>query len=118
MHKACDLELRLSPTSNSYDSQNLQQQENQESQKITIFYNGQMCFSSDVTHLQAKSIISIASKEKSSLNGSDPPNMLWTQSVHQLQNPKVSMKRSLRSFLQKRKIRIQATSPYPLHLQR
>ncbi|CAH2034451.1 unnamed protein product [Thlaspi arvense] len=133
MQKNCDLELRLFPTSScdsdsdtsvveSRSSENSQAKE--ESQRITIFYNGQMCISSEVTHLQAKSIISIASREmeeRSSSNGSDLPNrstQFRHHHYHQLPNPKASMKRSLQSFLQKRKIRIQATSPYHQHSRR
>ncbi|KAL0698671.1 hypothetical protein Bca4012_054793 [Brassica carinata] len=125
MEKNCDLELRLFPTS-SYDtdsdtsvvesrSSGNSLPKKEESQRITIFYNGKMCVSSDVTHLQAKSIISIASREmeeRSSSNGSDPQNRLTRLHHQQLPNPKASMKRSLQSFLQKRRIRIQAISPY------
>ncbi|VVA93050.1 unnamed protein product [Arabis nemorensis] len=124
MQKHCDLELRLFPTS-SYDSEagsfgKPQEAKEEESERrmITIFYNGKMCVSSDVTDVQAKTIISMASREmeersSSSSDGSDPPNKS-TRVLHQqkLPNPKASMKRSLQSFLQKRKIRIQATSPY------
>ncbi|AEE31184.1 Tify domain [Arabidopsis suecica] len=125
LQQNCDLELRLFPTSYDSDSSDTTSvvestssgnpQPNEESQRITIFYNGKMCFSSDVTHLQARSIISIASREmktKSSSNGSDPPNKSTSFHHNQLPNPKASMKKSLQSFLQKRKIRIQATSPY------
>ncbi|KAJ0233644.1 Protein TIFY 5A [Hirschfeldia incana] len=131
MEKNCDLELRLFPTSSfdtdsdtsvveSRSSGNSLPKED-ESQRITIFYNGKMCVSSNVTHLQAKSIISIASREmeeRSSSNGSDPRNRLTRLHHHQLPNPKASMKRSLQSFLQKRRIRIQATSPYHQHSRR
>ncbi|XP_024008797.1 protein TIFY 5A [Eutrema salsugineum] len=116
MHKNCDLELRLFPTS-SYKSdsntsvvESRSSQLKEESQRITIFYNGQMCVSSDVTKLQAKSIISIASREMEE-RSSRFYNQLST-------NPKASMKKSLQSFLQKRKIRIQATSPYHQHSRR
>ncbi|XP_006304276.2 protein TIFY 5A isoform X1 [Capsella rubella] len=130
MQQTCDLELRLSPTS-TYDyssSENTssviessisgdhQVQPKEESQRLTIFYNGKMCVSSNVTHLQAKSIISMANRS----NGSDPSNestrFHHNHYDHQLPNPKASMKRSLQSFLQKRKIRIQAaSSPYHHH---
>ncbi|KAG2314396.1 hypothetical protein Bca4012_065065 [Brassica carinata] len=63
--------------------------------------------------MQAKAILSLASgdmKERSlsleSSDGSDPstiPNVLTR---------KASMKRSLRSFLQKRNVRLQASCPY------
>ncbi|XP_010478391.1 PREDICTED: protein TIFY 5A-like [Camelina sativa] len=131
MQQTCDLELRLFPSS-TYDSDSSddtsviessisrdQAQPKEESQRITIFYNGKMFVSSDVTHLQAKSIISMANRDmeekSSSINGSDFPNKS-TQFHHnhyQLPpNPKASMKRSLQNFLHKRKIRIQASSPY------
>ncbi|XP_010499533.1 PREDICTED: protein TIFY 5A [Camelina sativa] len=130
MQQTCDLELRLFPTS-TYDSDSSddtsvmestisrdQAQPKEESQRITIFYNGKMCVSSDVTHLQAKSIISMANRDmeekSSSINGSDSQNKStrFHHNHYQLPNPKASMKRSLQSFLHKRKIRIQASSPY------
>ncbi|KAF3509560.1 hypothetical protein F2Q69_00008421, partial [Brassica cretica] len=127
MENNCDLELRLFPTS-SYDESDTSVVESrscgnslskeEESQRITIFYSEKMYVSSNVTHLQAKSIILIASREmeeRSSSNGSDPRNRLTRLHHHQLPNPKASMKRSLQSFLQKRRIRIQAASPYHHH---
>ncbi|KAL0695690.1 hypothetical protein Bca4012_062870 [Brassica carinata] len=127
MEKNCDLELRLFPTSSCItDSENSVVEsrssgnslpKEEETQRLTIFYNGKMCVCSDVTHHQAKSIISMASteiEERSSSYGSDPRNRS-TRLNHdhrQLPNPKASMKRSLQSFLQKRQIRLQATSPY------
>ncbi|CAN6985749.1 unnamed protein product, partial [Brassica oleracea var. botrytis] len=126
----CDLELRVFPTS-SYDesytsvvesrSSGNSLSKEEESQRITIFYSGKMCVSLNVTHLQAKSIISIASREmeeRSSSNGSDPRNKLTRLHHHQLPNPKASMERSLQSFLHKRRIRIQAASPYHQHSRR
>ncbi|KAJ0240067.1 Protein TIFY 5B [Hirschfeldia incana] len=111
MQSNCDLELRLLPPRDPSTSENLQPK--QESQKMVIFYNGHVYVSSDLTHLQAKAILSLASgdmKERSlsleSSDGSDPstiPNILTR---------KASMKRSLRSFLQKRNVRIQASCPY------
>ncbi|CAN6824620.1 unnamed protein product [Brassica oleracea] len=84
MENNCDLELRLFPTS-SYDESDTSVVESrscgnslskeEESQRITIFYSERMCVFSNVTHLQAKSIILIASREieeRSSSNGSDP----------------------------------------------
>ncbi|CAH8380803.1 unnamed protein product [Eruca vesicaria subsp. sativa] len=127
MEKNCDLELRLFPTSSSItDSDNSVVEsrssgnslpKEEETQRLTIFYNGKMCVYSDVTHHQAKSIISIASREmveRSFPDGSDPRNRSTRLNHYhqQLPNPKASMKRSLQSFLQKRKIRIQADSPY------
>ncbi|CAH8347851.1 unnamed protein product [Eruca vesicaria subsp. sativa] len=112
MQTNCDLELRLLPPAcDSTSSENLQPK--QESQKMVIFYNGNVYVSSDLTHLQAKAILSLArgDMDKRSLSlessdGSDPsiiPNSLTR---------KASMKRSLRNFLQKRNVRIQASCPY------
>nr|XP_018439311.1 PREDICTED: protein TIFY 5B-like [Raphanus sativus] len=108
MQSNCDLELRLlPPPCDPSTSENLQSK--QESQKMVIFYNGHVYVSSDLTHLQAKAILSLASGDPLSLessDGSDPstiPNILTR---------KASMKRSLRSFLQKRNVRIQASCPY------
>ncbi|KAF8049710.1 hypothetical protein N665_2140s0002 [Sinapis alba] len=134
MEKNCDLELRLFPTSSCItDSDNSVVVESrssgnslpkeEETQRLTIFYNGKMCVYSDVTHHQAKSIISMASgemEERSSSNWSDPRNRSTRLNNYhqQFPNPKVSMKRSLQSFLQKRQIRLQATSPYYQHSRR
>ncbi|KAM7530470.1 hypothetical protein LguiB_033880 [Lonicera macranthoides] len=104
----------------------------EEKEQLTLFYNGTVS-ACEVTELQARAIIFFASQqmaEKSkspSLNGSDPlmvqsqmqsPSLngsdpLMVQS--QMQSPTstdLSMKRSLQRFLQKRKHRIQSTSPY------
>ncbi|AEC08997.1 Protein TIFY 5B [Arabidopsis thaliana] len=125
MQTKCDLELRL--LTSSYDSDfhsSLDEsssseisQPKQESQILTIFYNGHMCVSSDLTHLEANAILSLASRdveEKSlslrSSDGSDPPTIPNNSTRFHYQ--KASMKRSLHSFLQKRSLRIQATSPY------
>ncbi|CAN6975272.1 hypothetical protein BRARA_I02841 [Brassica rapa] len=130
MEKNCDLELRLFPTSSCItDSDNSVVEsrssgnslpKEEETQRLTIFYNGKMCVYSNVTHHQAKSIISMARREmeeKLSSNVSDPRNRsTQLNNYHQqLPNPKASMKRSLQSFLQKRQIRLQAASPYHQH---
>ncbi|KAF8110185.1 hypothetical protein N665_0086s0025 [Sinapis alba] len=103
MQSNCDLELRLLPPPPCDPSSSENLQPKQESKKMVIFYNGHVYVSSDLTHLQAKAILSLASgdmKERSlsleSSDGSDPstiPNVLTR---------KASMNRSLRSFLQKR----------------
>ncbi|XP_023640706.1 protein TIFY 5B [Capsella rubella] len=126
MQTKCDLELRLSPS--SYDSDfhsSLEEssssevsQQKQEPQMLTIFYNGHMLISSDLTNLEANAILSLASRDveerpPSSLrssHGSDPP--MITNNSTRIQQQKASMKRSLRNFLQKRNVRIQATCPY------
>ncbi|CAG7907871.1 hypothetical protein HID58_016036 [Brassica napus] len=113
MQSNCDLELRLLPP---YDSRSsVTPQPKKESQILTIFYNGHICVSSDLTHLQAKAILSLASKDMEerslsleSSNRSEPSIIPYNLN----QNQKVSMKRSLRSFLQKRNVRIQASCPY------
>ncbi|XP_065877207.1 protein TIFY 5A-like [Euphorbia lathyris] len=77
--------------------------EERTAQQITIFYNGNVCVS-DVTELQAKAILLLATREKitSSRGSSSNPNGL-------------SMKRSLQRFLQKRNHRIQSTFPYHIN---
>ncbi|XP_010509733.1 PREDICTED: protein TIFY 5B-like [Camelina sativa] len=123
MQTKCDLELRLSPSSYDSDfntsveesSSSEISQPKQESQMLTIFYNGHMCISSDLTNLEAKAILSLASRDVGSSlrssNGSDPSPMI-TNNITTIHRQKASMKRSLRSFLQKRNVRIQATCPY------
>ncbi|XP_010504925.1 PREDICTED: protein TIFY 5B-like [Camelina sativa] len=118
----CDLELRLFPSSYNSDfhtsveesSSSEISQPKQESQMLTIFYNGHMCISSYLTHLEAKAILSLASRDVGSSlrssDGSDPP--MITNNITTIHRQKASMKRSLRSFLEKRNVRIQATCPY------
>ncbi|XP_010907302.1 protein TIFY 5A [Elaeis guineensis] len=135
-----DLELRLSLGSSSQDcsaaessridgwSANLEQKQQQ--QKITIFYNGQICVC-DGTEFQARAIISMAKKEMddrmnknyhiqqqhqfeqkhNKLNPPQPPASS-SKAMPQLLNQGLSMKRSLQRFLQKRKARMNAASPY------
>ncbi|KAG5589953.1 hypothetical protein H5410_040467 [Solanum commersonii] len=117
MRRNCNLELTLMPPSilDNFSSKNCtmedQQLENKQSQQLTIFYNGKFVVS-DATELQAhkiaKAIIYLASrgmKEKTN-KMSEPSSPLL-----QLQTG-LFMKRSLQGFLQKRKNRVQATSPY------
>ncbi|KAL0897034.1 hypothetical protein Bca101_080995 [Brassica carinata] len=116
MQSNCDLELRL--VSPPYDSSSSKTpQPKKESQILTIFYNGHICVSSDLTHPQAKAILSLASKDMEekplslkSSDGPDPP--IIPKNLTQVHQQKASMKRSLRSFLQKRNVRIQASCPY------
>ncbi|XP_048432822.1 protein TIFY 5A-like [Pyrus x bretschneideri] len=81
-------------------------------EQITIFHNGQV-FVSDVTELQARAIILLAARE---MEGRD--RSMWSSAALLAFHsriygpPGVSLKRSLQSFLQKRKQRSQAASPY------
>ncbi|XP_073005285.1 protein TIFY 5A-like [Typha latifolia] len=89
--------------------------------QITIFYNGQICVC-DVTEIQARAIISMAKREmedkenennKHSFQQLQFPYKLQHRGLNpELLNQQLSMKRSLQRFLQKRKTRIAAVSPY------
>ncbi|KAH7545162.1 protein TIFY 5A [Ziziphus jujuba] len=98
-------------------SQQQQQQQQHQHQPLTIFYNGNICVC-DVTELQARTILFYASKEVEERlktpTGNDPcsPNV---QSQMSSPTAGLSMKRSLQRFLQKRRHRVQATSPYNHH---
>ncbi|KAK8641984.1 hypothetical protein V6N13_011350 [Hibiscus sabdariffa] len=111
MRRNCNLELGLLPSSYPGDSHDMMEEssrspENQ-LQQLTIFYNGRLCVC-DVTELHAKAILKLASRERDETIKT--PTALPTP----VNNPStaISMKRSLQRFLQKRKMRIQATSPY------
>ncbi|TKY59805.1 TIFY 5A [Spatholobus suberectus] len=131
MRKHCNLELRLFPPSLSdlrpmmeaevNESPQLQDPHHQRPQQpqyhpLTIFYDGKICVS-DVTELQARSILMLANKEMEKRvmtpTGSEPSSPIL-QSPHNMYSPGtgLSMKRSLQRFLQKRKNRVQETSPY------
>ncbi|XP_059670935.1 protein TIFY 5A-like [Cornus florida] len=131
MRRNCNLELRLVPPtasdllhSSDYNSHHQQQQQpmvgvfrNTESiteeKQLTIFYKGRVSVC-DATELQARAIIMLASREmeeKLKSPTSWEPSSPLLQS--QLCSPTaLSVKRSLQQFLQKRKNRIQAVSPY------
>ncbi|KAK3000786.1 hypothetical protein RJ639_021452 [Escallonia herrerae] len=87
--------------------------ENENQQQRTIFYNGRMSVC-DVTELQARAIILLASQETEQKSktptGSEPSSPLIQSPLYSPTG--LSMKRSLQWFLQKRKHRAQATSPY------
>ncbi|KAK2965288.1 hypothetical protein RJ640_004157 [Escallonia rubra] len=87
--------------------------EKESQQQLTIFYNGRMSVC-DVTELQARAIIMLASQEKEEKSktptGSKPSSPLIQSPLYSPTG--LSMKRSLQRFLQKRKHRTQATSPY------
>ena len=129
MRRNCNLELCLFPPyNNSSNHQNhpmVEEEDSNEStpmqnqqQPLTIFYDGKMCVT-DVTELQAKSILMLANRMKvlekvTTPIGSEPSTPTIVQSPHQLYSPGpcLSMKRSLQRFLQKRKNRVQEASPY------
>ncbi|KAF3449945.1 hypothetical protein FNV43_RR06024 [Rhamnella rubrinervis] len=121
-------------TSESPPSQ--RQQLKQHQQQLTIFYNGNMCVC-DVTELQARAILFYASREMEEKmmtmrtpkyddaeyspaptptpTTTPTPTGSSTSTVVQMSSPTaagLSMKRSLQRFLQKRKHRVHATSPY------
>ncbi|CAK9167854.1 unnamed protein product [Ilex paraguariensis] len=132
MGRNCNLDLRLVPTSVSsvslqstdFEDQHHHQEpimdlmgastNEKHQQQLTIFYDGRVSVC-DVTELQARAIILLASREmeeksKTLSGSSDPPSPLLQS---QLSSPTgLPLKRSLQRFLQKRKHRIQATSPY------
>ncbi|KAK6932194.1 CO/COL/TOC1, conserved site [Dillenia turbinata] len=125
----CNLELGLLPSSSSSSSSSarlLQKQKppmievssgkNQQEQQLTIFYNGKICVC-DVTELQARAIISLASQEmeeraRTPRRGPSSEPLSPTFQSPMCQSPALSMKRSLQRFLQKRRHRVQAASPY------
>ncbi|WOG89675.1 hypothetical protein DCAR_0208913 [Daucus carota subsp. sativus] len=132
MRRNCNLELRLvTPSSDDHavGGENICQHQSmieevtnrnpRDTQTLTIFYNGTVS-SCDVTEIQARSIISVASEELVRENNeATTPTLSETSSescrkpqVIYKQNTGLSMKRSLQQFLQKRRTRIQATSPY------
>ncbi|KAH6826224.1 hypothetical protein C2S53_001661 [Perilla frutescens var. hirtella] len=84
-----------------------------EKQQLTVFYKGKIAVC-DATELQARAIIWLAGRE-AELNGSPrlespaPPSL-----ASPLYSPTTGLKRSLMRFLQTRKTRVQATSPYPI----
>ncbi|PWA84800.1 jasmonate-zim-domain protein 8 [Artemisia annua] len=88
-----------------------------QSQQLTIFYDGKVSVC-DVTELQARSIIKLASEEIEEKWRRTPGSTTSTELSSPLISPPIytprglSMKRSLQRFLQKRKHRIEATSPY------
>ncbi|KAL2524448.1 Protein TIFY 5A [Abeliophyllum distichum] len=125
MKRNCNLQLRLVTPSVSFNSTDnngnyhppmldmVSGNSNEKQQPLTIFYNGRMLTACDVTELQARSIISLASQEMEKSN--TPPSCGPLSPL--LQSPLYtptgnSMKRSLQRFLQKRKTRAQEAFPY------
>ncbi|KAI3408597.1 uncharacterized protein J3R85_020206 [Psidium guajava] len=130
MKRSFDLELRLQPYSvpdflgssasaSASSSSGSAECSSEEQRKLTIFYDGKVCASA-VTELQAREIILLANRETEERSGKTPtgsapstPSLRSQPLQAQVCNsPGLSMKRSLQKFLQKRKHRIQATSPY------
>ncbi|ONK65155.1 uncharacterized protein A4U43_C07F34260 [Asparagus officinalis] len=104
--------------------QHQQQQHFLQRQQITFFYNGNICVG-DVTEIQARAIICMAKKETAEgtteKNKEIPSSSQFRPAVSPtpatdlgppLMSPGLSMKRSLQRFLQKRKTRMDAASPY------
>ncbi|KAL4563471.1 hypothetical protein LXL04_027514 [Taraxacum kok-saghyz] len=130
MGRNCNLELRLVPPSpyifsdHNHQCQEKTSEENtavgedlKDMQKLTIFYDGKVSVC-DVTELQARTIIKLASEEIEEKWRRTPGLTTSLESPSPLILPPMyspsglSMKRSLQRFLQKRKNRMQATSPY------
>ncbi|KAI0495719.1 hypothetical protein KFK09_022022 [Dendrobium nobile] len=135
----CDTELSLTPGGRSSSSRNQSGDgrpgmsvrgppatpaAGELQQKISIFYGGQVCIC-DVTEIQARAIICMAKREMeekmkrsgqsaSALGGSWPEPATPPAPDRQVLNSRLSMKRSLQSFLQKRKTRAcESSTPYP-----
>ncbi|MCD7466724.1 hypothetical protein HAX54_003718 [Datura stramonium] len=124
MRRNCNLELKLMPPSLSdfspkncttpcfsMEDKESTELENKQLQQLTIFYNGKLVVS-DVTELQAKAIIHLASRKMEKKTNKSPSPISGPPSPLLQPQTGLFMKRSLQRFLQKRKNRIQTTSPY------
>ncbi|XP_051136008.1 protein TIFY 5B-like isoform X1 [Andrographis paniculata] len=104
MRRNCNLELRLlTPCVYSPSSIAEEKQQQQQQKTSSVFYNGRMDVF-DATELQARAILWLASGsggEGKSGGRSPVYSPTWAA--------------SLKSFLEKRKSRAQATSPYHHH---
>ncbi|OAY29166.1 protein TIFY 5A [Manihot esculenta] len=129
MRRNCNLELRLFPFSDPdyhppiLEKESKNEQSPQQNQQLTIFYNGTVC-ACDVTELQARAILFLASREMEEKQRTPTPTPTPTPSGSEVASPNLpsqlcspiaaglSMKRSIQRFLQKRKHRVQENSPY------
>ncbi|KAI3800748.1 hypothetical protein L1987_28842 [Smallanthus sonchifolius] len=129
MRRNCHLELRLVPPQSPFifsDHHHLRQEDHndeintvggdlkeKQNQQLTIFYDGKVSVC-DVTEIQAMTIIKVASEEMDDKwrrrVESEPCSPLISPLTYSQGG--LSMKRSLQRFLQKRKHRIESTSPY------
>ncbi|KAL4336001.1 hypothetical protein GQ457_07G030290 [Hibiscus cannabinus] len=116
MRRNCNLELGLFPSSYPGDSHDMMEESSQSPEKqlqlqqLTIFYNGRLCVC-DVTELHARAILKLASRERDETMKTPTASSTLKPPANN-SHTAISMKRSLQQFLQKRKTRIQATSPY------
>ncbi|KAL6197408.1 hypothetical protein ACLB2K_033017 [Fragaria x ananassa] len=137
MKRGCNLELELRLSSSDECSSSLEslhhqscQDLQQQQQQLTTFYNGVMC-TCDVIELQARAILCVANNElgkivvKTSTTSSSIPSgsyKLSSPSAHysppctsRVAAGGLSIKKSLRKFLQKRKHRSQSNTSLPLN---
>ncbi|MCD9559337.1 hypothetical protein HAX54_017237 [Datura stramonium] len=105
-----DFSLRIALPCFSMEDKESTELENKQLQQLTIFYNGTVV--SDVTELQAKAIIHLASRKMEKKTNKSPSPMSGPSSPLLQPQTGLFMKRSLQRFLQKRKNRIQTASPY------
>ncbi|KAH6790205.1 hypothetical protein C2S51_005211 [Perilla frutescens var. frutescens] len=128
MKRNCNLELRLvtpSVISSHFADRSgrfhhsmldMEDASTNKTQQLTIFYKGKVA-SCDATELQARAILSLASREteeKSNKNSPATPCSPPLNSPVYSAATGLSMKRSLQRFLEKRKSRAQSISPYPI----
>ncbi|KAF7851169.1 hypothetical protein BT93_L4394 [Corymbia citriodora subsp. variegata] len=134
MRRSCKLQLSLQSASASLSSMDFhhpdhhsdqmeassRRQEEQQQQQQQLTYNGHVCVC-NVTELQARAILVLASREMQERMKATPTVTSWPNSPSLRSPPAdlysptgtgLSMKRSLQQFLQKRKLRFRATSPY------